>query len=412
MRLRRHTSHLTPQRSRTSQRAPWVVLALATAWGLAGCGNEAPENPFAPELGNVLRGTVVAGNVPVTQPVILFLSDANNPMPPAGTGRPITFGTVPGRDFTEVERGVRAAPFSLTGLPDGDFLLTGFMDLDRNFHPGASTLAGATCGDLAGAWLGGLDSTTPEVISVAGDELIDNIAVLLGRRIPTERPAFTVAEDAQASLGGVLQLSSVAIEARFGDIALSLTGPFNTDAPDPCDTAFWVHLRDEDADGEIDPHPTLGALGASDVWPRVYLRWLGEPVDENQDGFANRFDRGGIPSDVSFATEGLPFAPQLATLPPEQLEPRIGSPFPVTSLDVALPPVARRFGPEDPPEGSIVSAADVPAGAWSITVVSETGQTWAIPNELETRLSWLNPVPPPGVTSESLPEQGRWIYID
>jgi hypothetical protein len=386
---------------------------------LLGCAYDAPDNPHVDPFPNVISGTVLAGELDEVEHVVLLLADATNPMPPNGTGSPATFSTVPGDWFSDVEAGVRAASYAVTGVPDGTWILTAVMDRDLDFHPAVPTLAGATCGDLAGGHLQSLTSTTFAPITAEGGVEIADITVVLGLQVPTERPAFAVSEvagtvDPASPLTGIFRLESRGIEASYGpDLSLQLTGPFDPTAPNPCDTAFWVHLRDVDGNGQIDPHPDYPPeLGVPDVWPRVYLEWLGEPIDTDGDDVADDFDRGDLPVGTRFVTEGVPYAPQLAAIDPTRPEtiPPIGTSFPATTLDVLFPSVGQRLDP-DGTATTLVDPAALPAGAWSVTVVAQTGQTWEVPNELDTTLKLSEAVPSPGVTSAADFSQGRWVEV-
>ena len=51
-----------------------------------------------------------------------------------------------------------------------------------------------------------------------------------------------------------------------------------------------------------------------------------------------------------------------------------------TQLTVSLLPAALHTLPDGTTE--TVSAPNLPRGAWSVTVVSPTGQTWTLPNEI------------------------------
>jgi hypothetical protein len=391
---------------------PYLSLLLA----LTSCAYDAADNPFADPFPNVISGTVVAGDLTTVEHVVLLLSAADNPMPPNGKGSPVTFSTVPAGRFSSVDAGVRSAPFAVSGVPDGSWLLTALMDRDNNFHPAVPTLAGSTCGDLAGGHLASLSATTFAPIDVQGGEELSDISVVLGLEVPTERPAFTVLEEAgtidpASPLTSFFRLDSVGIEASYGpELSLSLTGPFDAAAPNPCDTAFWVHLRDADEDGLIDPHPDYPPeLGVPDVWPRLYLEWLGTPADQDGNGTIESFIRNDDPN--RYVTEAVPFAPQLAAIDPTVPEsiPPIGTPFPVTGLDALFPSAIQQIAP-DGTTITLVTPADFPAGAWSVTAIGETGQTWSVPNELDTTLQLIS-LPPPGVTSAADLSQGAWLQL-
>lgn len=388
-------------------------IALLAALALAGCDYEAPINDLAPEALNAITGEVIAPDVSFPQPTVLFLADAANPMPPSGTGSPISFGTIPGNAFTSAPGGLRAASFALPNVPDGTFLLTAFMDMDRNFHPAVGTLAGATCGDLVGAHLAGLSGSTPAPLTVAGGELVSDIAVVLGVTLPFERPAFTVTAGSVALSNPAtwgLRLDVVGIDASYGpEISLTLDGP--GDATNPadfaaCKTLFWRHFRDLDADGAIDPHPDYPPeLGLLDAWPRIYLEWLGAPVDADDDGTIDAFDRGDV--DGRVISEALPYTPcgPAPCAPPEAVV--VGQPFPASDLTAIFTGQALAIAAD----GTRSPTASPPTGAWKVTVILETGQTWSVPNELGPVAALRAVVPPPGVTSDADLSQGTWLSV-
>lgn len=388
---------------------------------LAGCGYEAPVDADAPAFPNTIEGVLLVSGVDDPGPVAMILSSADDPAPPFGTGSPVTFSMVAPDSFTRdsTESAVLIAPFSVSNVPDGRYVLTALMDMDANFHPMVSTLAGATCGDISGAHLEDPAVLSPARILVQGGEIVDGIAVTLGSPIPTERPAFSVTEgfdsiDPADPARSVFHLQSEPVAAEFGsELVLDLSGPIDVTAPNPCDTAMWLHLRDLDGDGLIDGHPAYPPdAGPLDVWPRVYMEYLGEPIDTDDDGAPDQFDptAGG---DAEWSTEALPYFPQLLAFDPTdpaQLG-LIGQTVPLTELDVAWPGAAVRAG-ADGESTFIEDPAEIPAGAWSVTLIAETGQTWTVPNELDTRLGLADLIPPPGLTSTSTPSQGTWVYVE
>lgn len=338
---------------------------------LAGCGWQPPLDPDAAAVDNALAGTLVYSGDAAPGDVVVILYDAADPPPPTGTGGPVTFSTVPASAFTGDGAGVQSAPWTLSQVPDGDFLVSALMDLDGDFHPLLSSNAGATCGDVAGGHLADLGSTEPGVVSVTGGELLDDVTLLVASAYPIERPAFrfdTNAVDRDAAAAALFDfeddselftLSSTAVLSEL----VQLTGPF--DGSDPCDVAFWVHFPDDDGDGAPDPHVTYGEEGVPMVWPRVYMRWLGELED------------GG-----SIVAEAVP-NPLMLTIFGGPVE--LGVTTPMTSMDVAFVPAAVHILPDGTRE--VLDVADVPTGAWSVTVVAETGQTWTVPNETASAAS-------------------------
>ena len=145
-----------------------------------------------------------------------------------------------------------------------------------------TSLTGATCGDLAGALLADLATATYGEVTVSGGELLEDVVVVIGSEMPFERPAFQFTDgdpvidltQIDPTLPIAFSMSSVGISADYSDplISLDLQGPMDLTASpiNPCETAFWVHLVDADADGAIDPHPNYDpSLGLLNIWPRA-----------------------------------------------------------------------------------------------------------------------------------------------
>ncbi|MCB9675712.1 MAG: hypothetical protein H6737_11380 [Alphaproteobacteria bacterium] len=386
-------------------------IAIALAALLAGCDFEAPLLEGQPPIGNVVSGTLVANGVAVPGDTIVLVYAANDPGPPAGTGSPVTLATVPAAAYTGEGAGLQAAPFAVTGLDDGTYILQALMDLDGDFNPFDISVSGATCGDVAGAHVTDLVTGTIATVTVQGGQNLDDVTIALGTVVPLERPAFALPApqvvSREASLNPTtpqtFTLASTAVHSAFGlDFPLDLPGPcaVNAAAPqfcdptqlDLCDTAFWVHVVDAGQDGLPDPRPDLPPeAGIPDIWPRVYLQYLGLP---NADGTG--FEP--LPEGESWSAEAFPFLAEIGAwaqgiLPAPPVP--VGAVVPMPGISVTWAPVAKHVHPGgqaiDPVSGEHYDIVDlrqgspldaVPPGAWSITVVAETGQTWRIPNAL------------------------------
>jgi hypothetical protein len=375
---------------------------------LAACAYEAPDNPFAPETLNVLSGSILVGDVDETGTTFVLLASAANPIPPYGLGRPVTFSAVRSTAYTDPRAGIRAATWSMTQVPDGSWMVFGLMDRDSNFHPGADTLAGATCGDIIGGHVASLPTgpieplgVEPAPIAVSGGEVVADVTLAVAIEMLHARPAFTVTGPTDLTPNGVFRLESVGVEAAYGPgLSLSIPGPLDTSAPDPCASAFWFTRRDADGDGDVDPHPDLPLI--EDRWPRVFLQWLGEPVDADGDGLADAWDRGDIPADVLIGALGDP-------VPADGVLPDPNTPTPLTTLDVRFTGLGQRILPDGTREP--ILGGGFPPGAYAINVVSDSGQTWTLPNELDTTGVAARALPPPGVTSPRDPAQGLWMTL-
>ncbi len=354
----------------------------------SGCDYKAPivpaTDPFtgAQEFpANVISGTLVLGGpVETPGPAMVFVTDAANPMPPYGTGRPFTVGTVPAEAFTSDGTGAMSAPYSVSGVPNGEWIVTAMMDVDRNFSPFVDAMSGATCGDVAGAHLADLDSRTLGTVVVADGAYADDVSVLLGTTLPFERPAFTIAGfgsggnsvDPLGTLTDPTSQRVTLVAQGIGSAVYTLPGPTSF-GPGSCGAIFPVQAPDADGDGEFDPHPSFGALGLKDLWPKVYLEYLGVPGVDDSGAlvFANDLAEG-----ESWAAEAVPSPAYALTglvLPGETAF------FP--SLEVAWLPAASHTL-ADGNEEIVMNPTELPKGAWSVSVVSFTGQTWTVPNEL------------------------------
>ncbi len=344
----------------------WSLLSLLA------CGWSPPLDPDAAQVLNSLSGTVVYSGDAEPQTVIVLLFAADDPPPPAGTGSPVAFSTVPADAFTGDGAGLQSAPWALSRVPDGDWLVTAMMDMDGDFHPLLGSNAGATCGDVGGAHLQSLGSADLGVVRVEGGALLDDIAVLVANTYPTERPAWQFQANAVDQLAAAVALADPSDDAELFTLSstgvasevLQLSGPF--DGSELCDTAFWVHFVDADADGLPDPHPepAYADLGIPYAWPRVYLQYL--DLSEEQLASGEAYVAEAIVNPLLIDLYGGPVP--------------VGVPTPLTQLSVAFVPAAQHLLPDGSAE--LLQAPELPVGAWSVTVVAQTGQTWTLPNEL------------------------------
>lgn len=179
------------------------------------------------------------------------------------------------------------------------------------------------------------------------------------------------------------------------------------------------HEPCDGGDGKHDPYPAplQAANGLKDTWPRVYLEWMGEPTDEGTFAADLRpFEHEGKVLPERWVGESFPLALELNFLGAAGIAPDGAPflPFPAREISVTWSPVVRHYhaggqfavdpanGPFDlydlrchpGDDGELpaalpvcqqtgeVSPDDLPTGAWRITVVTHTGQTWVLPNEL------------------------------
>ncbi|AFE07000.1 putative lipoprotein [Corallococcus coralloides DSM 2259] len=347
---------------------------------------------------------------------IVFIYDAANPPPPAGSGRPLAFTVVTaaelfGASLGDSSTGPFTAPFSLSLVEPGRYLLRGFIDADtcRNipqpchvsdFNPWYGVTSEPNAGDVGGGAVDPANGAT-RVLEVTTDadgwpQPITGVSVSFAdsATVPFDRPAFQTA-DAREFNTATTPLKT-----------LTLTPQTLTGAVDQRPPGFWVQLIDANKDGVPDD---ANGDGVPDFWPRVIVRKLADGVtgyvdenDLNRDGMVDeegvdyaRANGGkdGKP-DVTVLAAGLVPDPLLAALLDEQGKPRTQPVF-VPQLVVAIR--AQALDARDPAAPAPLAA--VPPGRYSVTLLQSTGQTWRLPNELDPVLA--EAVGLPGVPSQA-----------
>lgn len=372
-----------------------AVLILS----LFGCEYSAPIQEDREQPLNVIAGTISAIGVEQPSHAVLLVTNAANPGPPAGTGSPTTFTTVPGTAFSEpTSVGLSGASWAVTNVPDGEWVVSGFMDQDNDFYFSSqiSVLAGATCGDVIGAHI---DLATGELAAVAveGGELADDVAVTIGTRLTTERPAFTIeatAIDASSGNGSTISIATASGNSLFpqqfrlqatgvhtdipGLGEFHLDGPFDPAAPAPCQTGFLTRVVDANGDGLPDEPPGLEGNGLLDVWPRVYLSYLGATEDGSTwagQAFVSPLMRATLAGENNgYDDDGDGTVDESWDIP-------LNGPAYFPSLDISWVPAAVRTS-EDGSQEVVRDPSQLPLGEWAVTVIEETGQTWTLPNQL------------------------------
>jgi len=443
-----------------------------------GCAYTAPENfNSQTDALNTISGTILAQGVEDPGYAMVLVYDASNPGPPLGTGRPLTFTTVPASAFTDNGAGIKSAPYAIPYLPDSDpgvrvagakefehsgYHVTVLLDQDANASPFAAGLQGATFGDYVGAHLADIETGVRGDVTVSGGELKNDVTIVVTDHITLQRPAFSLptlpvidmplaqASGVDPALTQSYRIQSVGVHTSYGkNQPLDLYGPCDIapefdqatcdvtsgcpcdeDTLDPAETAFWVMFVDADGDGAHDPYPdnpdgtpSLQALnGITDTWPRMFIEYMGTPAEDkagNQifDNDLKQFEwppGSGIKLPERWVQENFTMAYDLNFLGPFGIAPEgapFNTPFPVNQMQVTYSPVARHYykdgtygeddnGPYDlidircftQPDGSYPEFAtcdggehdstQIPKGAWKMTLISFTGQTWFMPNEI------------------------------
>jgi hypothetical protein len=370
----------------------WVLLAsavLACACGTPPvfAGSDRRQNTAVGRIeGSLVASTAARANV------VVLLFDADNPPPPVGSGRPLSFAVVPKEAlFTNAAAGSVGpfiAPFAFSSVRAGRYLIRCFLDANEDFIPWYAITAETNAGDIGGGAFeanrqsrvitltespAGSVSAALDVPVVLSDEL----------RVPVDRPVFEVAP---AATSATLTPSGLSLELRSKAI-----NDGRVIQPNP---VFLVRYVDDNQDGMPDD---ANQDGKPDVWPKVVVRKLSVntdiPTDENDLDRNGVLDATGIDyehvsaSGQSIAADGKPDAVVLAasfdvSAIASQLVDAAGkakvAPTPQVSLKLMIAP--RAFDVSNPKVPEALRA--LPKGKYSITVVQSTGQTWRLPNEL------------------------------
>lgn len=382
---------------------------------LGACAHEAPLSTDAPFVASArVSGAIVVPAQEAPGNTFVLIYDAATPPPPIGVGRPFTFSVVPADSFRASGVGpsrIYEAPFdmSLGELPPGvdSVLVTALVDMDDDFYPlppFSDVSAGATCGDLSGAHITDLASGSFAPVPVEANAHAEGVTVLVGRTATLERPVFEflggsprIALDAYTGVGlpPTFTLRSTGVDTVFlDDDGEPSADPFVSIPVDgACPPNFAVTGYDLDQDGIIDPHPVLGA-SFRNVWPRVLGQYLG-PIDPDTNAIIAQ-----DPSEERWSAEFAitPAATWFGEIP-RSVSPAAPTIDPRTEIEVAWVPAALATDPVTGESRSVLGTADLdafkaelPRGAWSITVINVAGQTWTVPNYLPR----LDPAGPEG----------------
>ena len=317
------------------------------------CGEPISVNEFSAHTG-VIKGTVVYPQGTARGNVIITLFDEKKLPPPTGTSGPVNFVIVQQQtmfgESPEGEAGDFSAPFTIPTVGAGRYQIRAFLDADGDFHPLFGLLGQATAGDVGGGYVD-TETRVFKVVEVKADEVSSSgILVSLGQVFPVERPAFAITSTPSYRVP-MATPASLVLEAH----------PISRDKVrmDPAQTKFLVqHI---DVDGVAGPDDINGDH-LPDVYPRVLLRRLATEGEDCQQPTCSII--------VPVITNPLPFADQLAD--PTR-------PFALTStLELIVPPVSLRIV-----DGVQDIQPTIPTGQYETIVISGTGQTWQVPNDLD-----------------------------
>lgn len=387
-------------------RMRWIgVLSLA----VVGCEDpKLQETPVLP--GSVLSGVMTSDYVEDPGPTIVELSLEEDPVPPEGVGFAFTYTASAPEEWLPDDAGSLTAPFVFDGLQPGEYAVRAIMDNDRNYHPDVRALSNPSCGDRVG-WHRDGAAGTGEVAPIVVDDnvRVDNVLVGPLALITEPNPVFTVDGDRTLRPQGTYRIEARGLNADFGtDLEKIVEGPSSSD---PCRASFPYIRRDRDLDGELDGSPFFDLPLLDDVWPLFIVDYLGDPVDTLGDQVPDDFIRNdefadqyifiiaiAVPVTAAGEQFGTGSAPSLPPLN-EQLD------WPL--LQMQLTELAFRV--EDNGDYVIVEYGDLPAGAYGVRLVTDQGQVWRVPNEIDARLAMSRNLPPPGLTQGAAAHQGVYL---
>lgn len=316
----------------------WAIVFVA----LLGCGDVSVFDRFEPVAG-VIEGSIVVQIPPPsgsicetsrTGDLILSVFSVEDPPPPEGTGGAVSFIVLPEAQVfdSRVEDDLRAVPFTIPSIRTGRYTLRGFVDRDGDFNPQFGLTSQPTAFDVVG---GAVDPETGAFREVPVEDgfVTRNVAVTVGQAVPVERPAF-VATSSSVEVSGPLVLQAVAFDR----------GPVQVD---PACGGFLVQARDPAADGKATDRDGDGLV---DLYPRVLF---------------TRAEPDGSTILVPGVVDPTPFED--------------GLPAVTSTLTVYATPLAFSVAPD----GSRTELDGVPPGAYGLSLLSGTGQTWTVPNGID-----------------------------
>lgn len=330
---------------------PMKRLAIAVAISVVAACGEPSVNEFAPRTG-IIRGSVIYPGGTARGNVIITLFEQSKLPPPTGTSGPVNFVVVPKADMFGLSPkgtpGDFRAEFTIPTVAPGFYQVRAFLDADEDFNPIYGLLGQVTAGDVGG---GVVDQNTGEfrIIEVKENEISQNdVLVVIGREIPVERPSFAHSSTTTFAVPFANPLSMTLQATPFNRAQVKM---------DPMKTAFLIQYIDNDKDGTPDD---INGDHLADVYPTVILRRLPADGDPCQMPACSDI--------IPLITNPLPFADTLKAR---------GFAL-ATTLELIIPPVSVRTE-----NGKRSIRPVVPAGDYETIVISGTGQTWQVPNDLD-----------------------------
>lgn len=424
------------------RRTPALLAAAATAGALLLSACEAPpvvataDKRQGASLGRIDGNVVVTGTSRGN--VIVLLYSVDNPPPPQGQGRPVSFTVVPENVVFPpgaTGAGPFTAPYALSLVPPGRYHVRGFVDVrgcgqspfnmvpacaqkEPDFIPWYNVTAEPNQGDVPGGALVNPLAPAPElrVITVGGqaEEDVDGDGV--GDPAAASGVTVTFAE----VTGGVIPS-----RPAFRVMNVNPTGPATEPATgnrfpsaDP-DKQHVLALQPEAIVGTsvlqaapaflarftaFAPNngPPLDLNGDTlpDVWPRLVLRKLADGEAGSIGTFsAEPHVLAGtvVPTKPFFMLDG---SGNYVLDANNQRIPRRDT-FPVTELMLAFRTV--QLDVTDPSKP--VPTGKPATGRYALVLMTSSGQTWRVPNELHPNYA-------AGMGLSPVASQGYIIVVD
>lgn len=258
------------------RKTPLFLFLVAASLGACESVPLDDQRLIAPQ--GVIRGTVLyQGPRPCTQfghvigNVIIFVFARNNPPPPGGIATlPVNFGVVSGdtlfgnepRSPNEVkvcpkdptEHIAVSAPFAVSPIDAGEYIIQSFYDFTGNFLPSFKFRNLPERGDIGGGYIDtgdaqkhlgeinyspiflpvvvGVKATDPSAAFVIPPEgfVADNVSIALGARLPLTRPYFYPAGSDKPATGPAMTPQNPLADAYFAPV-VTMTQDYLIKAP-------------------------------------------------------------------------------------------------------------------------------------------------------------------------------------
>lgn len=399
-----------------------LLLAACEAPPVFGTADRRQNTELSHIEGNVVVSSKARGSV------VVLLFDAARPPPPQGSGRPITFtvlsrgevfGTTPDAVFGSdggliVDTGPFTAPFAFSLVPPGKYQIRGFIDSNTDFIPWYDVTSQVNQGDVGGAAIEPTTRLNRDIVVDTHSAALDvPVSFSDTAFVPFDRPSFAAS------------VPTVSVTPTGGNQVFDLDLlPINQGAIHQSKPAFLAKLIDDNGDGIADD---ANKDGLPDLWPKVLVRKLADLapdagvtnplLDENDLDKNGVLDATGVDYEhfnptnmIAIPPDGKPDAVVLSAaidptdllpvlIDPMTMMPRPG-PVPVTKLRLIIRPQA--VDASNPAVPQLIKT--LPKGRYAITLVQLTGQTWRLPNELQTAVA-------PKFTLPAVTSQGFFVEV-